>query len=79
LVSEKSIKFIKVGNYEAKKKKNIIFNTSAILLHLLYIFITYKLILNGFENATGPKKFVILFLFFIVSVVIIVTGVLNIY
>jgi hypothetical protein len=39
---------------KAKKKK--IFNTSAILLHLLYIFITYKLILNGFENATGPKN-----------------------
>jgi hypothetical protein len=45
------------------KKKNIIFNTSAILLHLLYIFITYKLILNGFENTNRTKKFVIIFSF----------------
>jgi hypothetical protein len=61
------------------KAKNIIFNTSAILLHLLYIFITYKLVLNGFKNAPpGKNTFVILFSILIVSaVVIITTGVLN--
>jgi hypothetical protein len=52
-----------------KQKRKTLYLIQVLYYCIYYIFYN-KLILNGFENATGPKNLLYFSVFFIVSVVV---------